>query len=175
MRDKNRMPFVLDKLNIQWNTRDEILDVWKDYPDQRLFQLLENYFPLEIYNEVSKNFKEFFWYEPHWNTEDLWGILTWDELIWTSRLDKNKKVLDKPVTRQIKDLETEHMLSIINEMYLSNEYLKVFLKTLNERSVIFSEKEIEDILEKQKELHEKYQSKMIKQYAAIIDSLNNEK
>jgi hypothetical protein len=110
--------FLLDILG--WDNSSKFTNYWKENSDQRIGQVLINL------GLIPDNFKA-------WNDEEE-DILVDQELapeeylLWTSVYDKDGNLLEKPITRLIKDLEINHIKRIL-KLYsknISENYKKGF-------------------------------------------------
>jgi len=108
----------------EFNISKETLDYWKKNPDQRIGQVFIN---LGLILDSLKI----------WNDEESdilasQGLPPEEYLYWTSLYDKDDVLLDQPITRLIKDLETSHIKAILKLCYknLSEDYKKAFDNTL---------------------------------------------
>lgn len=117
-----------------------IIDYWKENPDQRIGQVLIN---LGI---VSDNLLI-------WNDEESdilldQGVAPEYCLYWTSIYDKEGNLLDKPVSKLLKDLDTDHIVNIYKHVYIENNktlsdtYDLAFNNVLTKRKAY---KELEEI------------------------------
>lgn len=119
-----------DRWGIEWSYIDDILtqpityakfrEYWKENPDQRIGQVLINL------GLIPDNFK--IWIDEESDILINQGIPPEECLYWTSIFDKNENLLDKPITRLIKDLEPNHIKKILKIFYpkLSENYRKAF-------------------------------------------------
>lgn len=108
------------KVYINSLNKEIIVNYWKENPDQRIGQLMVN---LGLIPDSVKI----------WNDEEpdillAQGIPPEECLYWTSIYDKEDNLLDKPITRLIKDLEPNHIKKILKIFYpkLSENYRKAF-------------------------------------------------
>lgn len=148
MRSKQRISNFLDKVNWfellhnQWNlfnsTWDteifvdkiekripEIKKFWEENPDLKISQVL-------ITLNIIPNKSGVWYYDEEYHLLMKQGIPPEECLFWTSIMDKDKKLLDEPITRLIKDMDKNHLKAIINDGYeLSKEMKKAFNNVLN--------------------------------------------
>lgn len=128
MRNPNRIPIIIGYLVEWWldkKTAEEIKEKWNGATDQRLFQLLSNYFNEEVYLKVENivlqiiDPEDFYWW--HWEEEDM---IKWWDLPWTVMTNKEWDVLEEPQHKQLKDLTDEHLRAIAETQALSQKYFE---------------------------------------------------
>lgn len=136
MRDPIRIkPYLkLLKKNFQFNNKKDYRKFkayWNQYPDQRLPQALynyggifDNYYHTECAEFLHKEFQ-----------------IPYNKLLfWTSNYDKDMKPLEKPVKKRIKDLDTNHLLKLVEGFDAGRfvlpreEYLWAFMHELLKRT-----------------------------------------
>jgi len=105
-----------------------IIEYWKENPDQRIGQLLIN---LEL---VPDNLK--IWSDEEEDILISQGIPPEECVYWTSIYDKQNNLLSVPITRLIKDLDINHILNIKRYAYnknvsLPHNVLQAFENMLN--------------------------------------------
>jgi hypothetical protein len=95
-------------------------EYWKENPDQRIGQVLINL------NLIPDNMR--IWLDEESDILIDQGIPPEECLYWTSMYDKEDNLLEKPITRLIKDLEPNHIKKILKMCYpkLSENYRKAF-------------------------------------------------
>ena len=118
-----------DKLFQRWFGTDmpntfivsqDTIKYWFDNPDQRFGQVLIN---LQL---IPDNIRV--WTDEESDILINQGIPPEECLYWTSIFDKDENLLEKPITRLIKDLELNHIKKILKIFYpkLSENYRKAF-------------------------------------------------
>ena len=105
-----------------------IIEYWKENPDQRIGQLLIN---LEL---VPDNLK--IWSDEEEDILISQGIPPEECVYWTSIYDRQNNLLSVPITRLIKDLDINHILNIKRYAYnknvsLPHNVLQAFENMLN--------------------------------------------
>ena len=103
---------------------------WKENPDLRIGQLLISL------GFIEDNMKV--WLSEEDEILAVQGLSPEDYLFWTSIYDKDGNLLEEPVTRLVKDLESNHIKKILEYCYthnksIDNVYYKVFYKILSDR------------------------------------------
>jgi hypothetical protein len=142
MRPKERIPVffkLIDwkKLKERWNIDlapilkfDNITEInryWEENPDQRFGQVLINL------GFAPDEFKV--WNDEETNILLSQGIAPEEVLYWTSIFNKDETLRNKPVTKLLKDLETNHIKAILEtQTHLSDLYIKTFNKILKNRN-----------------------------------------
>lgn len=98
----------------------DIKEEWLKVPDQRVGQLMINL------GLIPDDFK--IWLDEESDILIDQGIPPEECLYWTSIYDKEDNLLEKPITRLIKDLEPNHIKKILKMCYpkLSENYRKAF-------------------------------------------------
>jgi len=111
---------ICEKCNGSGQLYAIFLKYWKENFDQRIGQVLIN---LDL---IPDNFKIRVDEESDILIDQ--GISPEECLYWTSLYDENENLLDKPITRLIKDLEPNHIKRILKGHYkrLSENYRKAF-------------------------------------------------
>lgn len=105
----------------------DIIQYWKENYDQRFGQVLINLGliadSLQAWNDEEDDILE------------AQGLPPEEYLLWTALYDKDKNLLDEPVTKLVKDLNTDHIEAILThfEPRLSPAYITAFNNTLNEK------------------------------------------
>ena len=123
------------------NESNPIIKYWKDNPDQRFGQVLIN---LGIISNVIFRI----WLDEESDILLDQGIAPEYCLYWTSIYDKDGNLLDKPISKLLKDLDTDHIVNIYKYVYtennktLSDTYDLAFNNVLTKRKAY---KELEEI------------------------------
>lgn len=87
------------------NHFNEIVEYWKENPDQRFGQVLINLGLIEDKLNI--------WIDEEYDILIAQGLEPRDVIFWTSYYDKDNNLLDKPISRLIKDLDTEHIQTLL--------------------------------------------------------------
>jgi hypothetical protein len=116
--------------NVTLPSTKEIKAMWMQSPDQRIGQLLINN------NIIPDSF-------PIWKEEEEdilieQGFAPEEVVYWTSVYDENERLLKKPVSRLIKDLDKNHIQAIKayasrRRLYLSEKVKIAFENVLNKQ------------------------------------------
>ena len=93
-------------------------DYWKENPDQRFGQVLINLGFIEDKLNI--------WIDEEYDILIAQGLETRDVIFWTSYYDKDNKLLDKPISRLIKDLDTEHIQTLLGIVKTTNMFEILF-------------------------------------------------
>jgi hypothetical protein len=142
MRPKERIStFIklvnLDLLKERWNittnlekifqTGDSIEEYWNENQDLRFGQMLINL------NIIPDSFAA--WIDEEYEILMAQGIAPEDCLYWTSYYDKEGNPLEKSVSKLICELDTEHILKIMELFYnrLDDVYKQAFNNELDKR------------------------------------------
>ena len=98
---------------------DKFKEYWYANPDQRFRQVLIN---LGLIEDSTLFFKEDF------DVLMQYEIYLGDIVTWTSYYDKNENLLDEPITKYIKDLDTSHLHAIKRFAYKKMKDLPLLVK-----------------------------------------------
>ena len=107
---------------------DHITDIgiyWRNNPDQRIGQVLIN---LGMIPDSMK-----VWLDEESDILIDQGIAPEECLYWTSIMDKNKQLLDKPTPHLIKDMSIDHLQAIIKDGYTLSDNMKQAFKNVIEK------------------------------------------
>ena len=108
---------------------------WKQNPDQRFGQVLIN---LGI---VSDNL--LIWLDEESDILLDQGIAPEDCLYWTSIYDKDDNLLDKPISKLLKDLDTDHIVNIYKYVHTENKRTLSELYNIAFNNILVKRKEYE--------------------------------
>ena len=149
MRLKERIPNFIEKVNIEnlllniWELpvsketiesikKDlpRIQQLWTEYPDERFSQTLVN-------NNYIPNYQGFWYYMEESEILKEQGVDASEYLFWGQNYDEKGKRLPETRYRLIKELDTDHIKTILNEGHTEegSEYHKALTKEL-EKSCI---------------------------------------
>ena len=93
-------------------------DYWKENPDQRFGQVLINLGFIEDKLNI--------WIDEEYDILIAQSLKPRDVVFWTSYYDKDNKLLDKPISRLIKDLDTEHIQTLLGIVKTTNMFEILF-------------------------------------------------
>lgn len=119
-----------------------MFEYWHAAPDQRIGQVLINT------GIITKSCDLKIWNDEESDILLDQGIAPEDCLYWTSIYDKEGNLLDKPVSKLLKDLDTDHIVNIYKHVYIENNktlsdtYDLAFNNVLTKRKAY---KELEEI------------------------------
>lgn len=147
MRLKERIPNFIEKVNIEnlllniWKLpvsketiesikKDlpRIQQLWTEYPDGRFSQTLVN-------NDYIPNYQGFWYYTEESEILKKQGVDASEYLFWGQNYDKKGERLPETRYRLIKELDTDHIKTILNEGHTEegSEYRKALTKELEKR------------------------------------------
>jgi hypothetical protein len=103
---------------------------WEENPDLRFGQLMFN-LGLEFFDPVYHKEESQILFQCGYPISKC--------IQWTSLLDKDKNMLDKPVNRFIDELDTDHLLTMVEEhntgkRYYNEAIIQIFLDELESRN-----------------------------------------
>ena len=114
---------------------DEIKAYWSDNPDLRFTQVL-------ISLELIPNIDGFWYYIEEDEVLEKLGFRPQSYLLWGQYFDKDMNRLPEPIWRPIQDLDTDHILAILNGKYTkSKQYIDAFKRTLGSRGLVYDDSE----------------------------------
>ena len=149
MRLKERIPNFIEKVNIEnlllniWELpvsketiesikKDlpRIQQLWTEYPDERFSQTLVN-------NNYIPNYQGFWYYMEESEILKEQGVDASEYLFWGQNYDEKGKRLPETRYRLIKELDTDHIKTILNEGHTEegSEYHKALTKELEKRCI----------------------------------------
>lgn len=105
---------------------------WKENPDLRIGQLLINL------GFIDDNMKV--WMVEESDILAAQGLPPEEYLYWTANYDKDENLLETPITKLVKDLDSDHILNIFSFFHkfnrvLPNNYVTAFNNVLRSRGI----------------------------------------
>lgn len=104
--------------NIYCLYNNKVTEYWKKNPDQRYGQVLIN---LSLIPDKLN-----IWIDEEYDILIAQGLEPRDVIFWTSYYDKDNNLLDKPISRLIKDLDTEHVQTLLGIVKTTNMFEILF-------------------------------------------------
>ena len=120
-----------------YNNWDEIKSYWLDNPELRFTQVITSL-------GFIPNVAGFWYYIEEDEVLEKLGFSPQSYLLWGQYFDKDMNRLPEPIYRPIRELESDHILAILNGKYTSNkQYIHAFKQVLNSRGIAYDDAERE--------------------------------
>lgn len=97
---------------------NDLIEYWKENPDLRFGQACINL------NWMPDKLN--IWIDEEYDILIAQGLEPRDVIFWTSYYDKDNNLLDKPISRLIKDLDTEHVQTLLGIVKTTNMFEILF-------------------------------------------------
>ena len=111
---ENKLHFTSNTARMVILDKNKIFEYWKKYYDQRFYQVLIN---LGYYADG------FMWNKEDSDTLQALGVPFEEANFWTSRYDRNNKLLEEPIVKSLSELDNEHVYNILKWFKKRNRHV----------------------------------------------------